>query len=130
MKARLKEIGADQLYADERAALEAYADLLQQHSSIKAKRTAAQVDLHEKIHAKYPKLTEDEIKTLVVDEKWVAHLSASVQSEIDRISQALTFRIRLLAERYATPLPMLAIEVEALSARVGKHLKMMGAVWQ
>ena len=130
VKARLKEIGAHQLYADERVALEAYADLQQQHSSVKAKRTAAQVDLHEKIHAKYPKLTEDEIKTLVVDEKWVAHLSASVQSEIDHISRALSFRIRLLAERYATPLPMLAVEVEALSARVGEHLKMMGAEWQ
>ena len=63
--------------------------------------------MDEKIDAKYPKLTEDEIKTLVVDDKWMAHLSASVQSEIDRVSQTLTGRIRLLAERYATPLPKL-----------------------
>src|SRR5947208_1887711 len=37
VKARLKEIGEDPLYADERAALEAYADLLEQQSDAKAK---------------------------------------------------------------------------------------------
>ena len=130
VNARLEEIGADPLYADERVALERYADLLKQQSNVKARRKAAQEDQDRKIDAKYLKLTADEIKTLVVDDKWIAHLSASVQSEIDRISQTLTFRIRLLAERYETPLPKLAIEVEALSACLGKHLKMMGAAWQ
>ena len=56
-------------------------------------------------YAKYPKLTEAEIKTLVVDDKWMARLSAAVQGELDRVSQTLTGRIRELAERYATPLP-------------------------
>ena len=130
VKARLKEIDADPFYADERAALERYADLLQQHSSVKAKRKAAQEDLDEKIDAKYPKLTETEIKTLVVDDKWMRHLSTSVESEIDRVSQALTGRIRQLAERYATPLPKLSKKVKKLTVRVDKHLKMMGVVWQ
>ena len=34
--------------------------------------------------------------------------------------------VRILAERYATPLPKLNGEVEALSARVEEHLKKMG----
>jgi type I restriction enzyme M protein len=51
-----------------------------------------------------------------------------VQGELDRLSQTLTGRIRELAERYATPLPKLTEEVETLTARVGEHLKMMGAV--
>ena len=111
VKARLKEIGTDPLYADERAVLERYADLLQQQSEVKAKRKAAQEDLDKKIDAKYPKLTEVEIKTLVVEDKWMARLSASVQSEIDHVSQTLTDRIHELAERYATPLPRLTEEV-------------------
>jgi type I restriction enzyme M protein len=41
----------------------------------------------------------------VVDDKWMARLSAAVQGELDRVSQTLTGRIRELAERYATPLP-------------------------
>ena len=130
VKARLKEIGKDPLYADERAALEAYADLLEQQSEAKAKRKAAQEDLDKKIDAKYPKLTEAEIKTLVVDDKWMARLSAAVQGELDRVSQTLTGRIRELAERYATPLPKLTDEVETLAARVEEHLKKMGAVWK
>ena len=130
VKARLKEIGNDPLYADERAALEAYADLLEQQTEAKAKRKAAQEDLDKKIDAKYPKLTEAEIKTLVVDDKWMARLSAAVQGELDRVSQTLTGRIRQLAERYATPLPKLTDEVETLAARVEEHLKKMGAVWK
>jgi type I restriction enzyme M protein len=130
VKARLKEIGNDPLYADERAALEAYAGLLNQQMEAKARRKAAQEDLDKKIDAKYPKLTEAEIKTLVVDDKWMARLSAAVKSELDRVSQTLTGRVRELAERYATPLPQLTDEVEALTGRVEEHLTKMGASWK
>ena len=74
-------------------------------------------------------LTVDEVKTLVVDDKWLATLAADVQTELDRVSQALTTRIRQLAKRYATPLPQLTQEVEALSATVDQHLQRMGFVW-
>lgn len=131
VKSRLKEIDKDPLYDDERAALEAYADLLDQQTKAKAKakRKAEQEALDKKIDAKYPKLTEAEIKTLVVDDKWMARLSATVQDEIDRVSQTLTDRARELAERYAVPMPKLEEEVEALAARVTTHLKAMGAAW-
>jgi type I restriction enzyme M protein len=130
VKGRLKEMGKDPLYADERTALEAYSDLLEQQTETKAKRKAAQEDLDKKIDAKYPKLTEAEIKTLVVDNKWMACLSAAIQGELDRVSQTLTGRIRELAERYVMPLPKLSKEVETLAARVDEHLKKMGASWK
>ncbi|MFI5165242.1 MAG: N-6 DNA methylase [Thermoanaerobaculales bacterium] len=130
VKARLKEIGKDPLYSDERTALEAYADLLEQQTDAKARRKAAQEDRDKKIDAKFPKLTEAEIKTLVVDDKWMARLLAAIQGELDRVSQTLTGRIRELAERYATPLPKLTDEVERLAARVDEHLNKMGAVWK
>jgi hypothetical protein len=60
---------------------------------------------------------------------WLSTLETSLQAELDRVSQTLTRRIRELAERYATPLPALADEVEALSAKVGEYLKKMGVVW-
>ena len=129
VKARLKEIGNDPLYTDERAVLQRYGDLLKQQSGTKAKRKAAQEDLDQKIDAKYPRLSEAEIKTLVVDDKWMAVLSDSVHSEIDRVSQTLADRICQLAQRYATSLPKLTDKVEGLAARVEEHLKKMGAVW-
>ena len=129
LKARMKEINADPLHDDELAALERHADLLEQQSGIKAKRRAAQKELDRKIDAKYPKLSQAEIKTLVVEDKWMTRLSASVQSEIDQVSQTLTGRIRQLAERYATPLPQLTRETEVLATRVEGHLRNMGATW-
>ena len=129
VKARLKEIGHNPDDADEREALLAYAALLDQQLATKAKAKAAQDELDRQIDAKYPKLTEAEIKTLVVDDKWMAHLAAVVQGELDRVSQTLTGRIRELAERYATPLPQLEREVATLAERVEEHLKRMGATW-
>jgi type I restriction enzyme M protein len=74
LKARLKEIGRDPDYADERQALEAYSALLDQQADAKARLKTAQEDLEAKLAAKYPTLTDDEIKTLVVDDKWLATL--------------------------------------------------------
>jgi type I restriction enzyme M protein len=130
VKAQLKIIGKDPLYADERGALESCAELLEQQTTAKAKRKAAQKDLDGKIDAKYPKLTEAEIRSLVVDDKWMARLSVAVRGELDRVSQTLTGRIRELAERYATSLPELCEEVEQLASRVEEHLKKMGASWK
>ncbi|MEI8326178.1 MAG: type I restriction endonuclease subunit M, partial [Betaproteobacteria bacterium] len=129
VKARLKEIGKGADDADERKVLAAYAAALEQQTTTKVKLKAAQEALDAKIDAKYPTLTEAEIKTLVIDDKWMAHLAAAAQGELDRVSQPLTGRIRELAERYATPLPQLTDEVATLAARVDEHLKRMGATW-
>jgi type I restriction enzyme M protein len=69
-------------------------------------------------YAQYPKLTEPEIKALVVDDKWLARLDADIHGEMDRISQALSQRVRTLAERYEFPMPELADRVAKLEAKV------------
>ena len=130
LKARLREIGKDPEFTDERTALEDYAALLEKQIDVKGRLKAAQDDLDAKLDARYPNLTEEEIKSLVVDDKWLAALAAAVQGELDRVSQTLTGRIRELAERYVTPLPKLTDEVAALAVRVDGHLKEMGAVWK
>ena len=129
IKARLKEIGRNPDSAEERAALRGYAKLLDRQADLKALRKAAGEDLDRTIHEHYPKLSEAEIKSLVVDDKWLAFLAAAVQAELDRVSQTLTGRIRVLAERYATSLPQLTAEIDTLAARVAGHLQRMGVVW-
>jgi type I restriction enzyme M protein len=111
-------------------ALEEHFELLELQADAKVRLKAAQDDLDAKLDAKYPRLSEDDIKMLVVDDKWLAVLAAAVQGELDRVSQTLTGRIHQLAERYATPLPQLTDEVAALASRVEEHLKKMGAVWK
>ena len=130
LKARLKDISKDKDYADERQVLEAYAALLDQQAETKAQLKITQDDLEAKLDAKYLKLTEAEIKTLVVEDKWIARLSTTVQGEIDHVSQTLTGRIHELAKRYAKPLPKISEEVEALSALMEGHLTKMGAIWK
>ena len=125
-----KGIKGDADAADERKALSDYLALMEKEAATGAKVKTAQDALMAKVAAQYGKLTEEEIKTLVVDDKWLSTLAAAVQGELDRVSQTLTGRIRDLAERYATPLPNLTDEVETLAARVEEHLKKMGAVWK
>jgi type I restriction enzyme M protein len=127
--ARFREIKGDAEAADEIKALKDHLAFLEQEAATADKLSEAQDALTEKVAANYPKLTEEEIKTLVVDDKWLGRLAAAVQGELDRVSQTLTGRIRELAERYASPLPHLTEEVAALGARVEEHLKKMGAVW-
>ena len=126
--ARLKEIKGDKDAADERKLLEEYLGLIEKESAASKKVKDAQKALAAEVAEKYGELTVDEIKTLVVDDKWLAALAEAVQSELNRVSQALTSRIQQLAERYATPLPEITNQVGSLAAKVAGHLKKMGAI--
>lgn len=134
VNARLKEIkgliGKDQEAKDEAAVLKRWLELSETEAALKRAVKEQDAALDALAYAKYPALSEAEIKTLVVDDKWMARLSRDVQGELGRVSQTLTGRIRELAERYATPLPALVDEMAILAARVDDHLRTMGATWK
>jgi len=71
-------------------------------------------------------LSEADIKTLMVDDKWLATLRDQIEAEIERITQQLANRVKQLDERYAEPLPAITQSVEQLSNKVAEHLKAMG----
>jgi type I restriction enzyme M protein len=100
--------------------------LIEQEAEAGKKVKEAQKALDALVSAKYAKLAQDEVKALVVDDKWLAALETAVQSELDRVSQALTSRIKQLAERYAQPLPQIIKKVDVLASKVDGHLKKMG----
>ncbi|HRP90932.1 MAG TPA: N-6 DNA methylase [Edaphocola sp.] len=110
----------------EQAVLEQYLELTEKQTELNKKIKEAQTELDKKVIERYKTLTEDEIKQLVVDDKWMANIERSVKTEMERISQRLTQRIKELAERYETPLPAQTYEVKLLEERVNKHLEMMG----
>jgi type I restriction enzyme M protein len=130
VKDRLKAIKGDKDATEERMALDGYLKLIEQESEAGRKVKDARKALDTLVAAKYGKFTDSEIKTLVVDDKWLATIAAAVQGELDRVSQTLTGRIRQLAERYAAPLPHIVDEVATLAARVDGHLKKMAATWK
>lgn len=126
VKARLKAIKHDRDVEDERQALEQCLALIEREAEASKKVKAAQKALDAKVQAHYAQLGEAEVKNLVVDDKWLATLQADVQTELDRVSQALSGRIHQLAERYATPLPKLNAKAELLASKVNMHLAKMG----
>ncbi len=127
--ARLKEIKGDKEARDEAVVLGDWLKLAKDEADLKKRLKVTEAKLDVQAYAHYPKLTEDEIKALVVDDKWMAALDDAIHGEMDRISQTLTGRIRQLTERYDTPLPKLTDEVEILSGKVDEHLKKMGFAW-
>lgn len=132
--ARVKELkvesGKLEVDSDELKVLEEWLRLNGEEGELKKKLKDAEAELDAKAYAHYPKLTEAEIKTLVVDDKWLAALDASIHGEMDRISQSLTQRVKQLAERYATPLPQMTEHVNELEEKVNRHLERMGFAWK
>jgi type I restriction enzyme M protein len=127
--ARLKEARNDEDTEDEAALLYAWLKLSDKEAALKRALKDAEANLDAKAYAKYPTLTEPEIQSLVVDDKWLATLEAAIHGEMDRISQALTARVKDLAERYVPRMPELARTVADLERAVDLQLKRMGFSW-
>jgi type I restriction enzyme M protein len=127
--ARIKEIRKDPDAADELAALREW--LLLSESEPKTKRAlkTAEADLDGQAYGRYDSLTDTEVRELVVQGKWLASLEQAVASEVERVSQALTSRLKQLGERYGEALPAISERVEELESRVAGHLERMGFTW-
>jgi len=115
---------------EELTVLKQYLDLLSRQASTNKKIKQAEKELDEILYTKYPTLTEDKVKQLVVDDKWIHTIEAAIKGEIDHISQRLTNRIKELAERYETPLPEIDVRLSEVEAKVNAHLEKMGFLWK
>jgi type I restriction enzyme M protein len=126
---RLRELNDEPDSVDEKEILKKWLELNNEESAKKKAIKEAEKALDAAALNKYPTLTEDEVKILVVEDKWLATLEEKVRSETDRISQKLTQRVKELAERYETPLPQATARVAELEQKVDEHLRKMGFVW-
>ncbi|HHV7525249.1 TPA: type I restriction-modification system subunit M [Burkholderia orbicola] len=120
----------DDAVSEELRVLLDWLKLAAEESALKKRVREADAVLDASAYAHYSKLSEAEVQTLVVDDKWLATLDAAVHGEMDRLSQQLTARVKELAERYEAPLPRLNERVSHLEARVGRHLEKMGFTWK
>lgn len=114
---------------DEIRALQKASDLFNAEADAKKAVKEAQDALDLAVFKHYKKLSIDDIKTLLVQDKWLATLQANIQTEIERITQQLANRVKELEERYAEPLPTLVASVDVLSEKVAGHLRAMGLEW-
>jgi type I restriction enzyme M protein len=121
--ARLKEARGDENTEDEAALLYAWLKLSDRDAALERSIKEGEADLDAKAYAKYPTLTEAEIQTLVVDDKWFNDLEAAIHGEMNRISQVLAARVMELFERYEVPMPALVARVADLEQAANRHIE-------
>ncbi|HBF09885.1 MAG: type I restriction-modification system subunit M [Gammaproteobacteria bacterium] len=120
--ARLK----DATDAEEKKVLKAVKTLFDAETQAKKALKEAEDALNLAVVKKYPTLQEAELKSLIVNGKWLATLETNIKAEIERVTQQLANRVKELEERYAEPLPEITATIASYSEKVAGHLKAMG----
>ncbi|MHC1732790.1 MAG: type I restriction-modification system subunit M [Bacteroidales bacterium] len=123
---RMKEIKGDKDYTDELELLQKYLKLSDSEAVLGKQIKDYETNLDKKLAAKYKTLTPEEIKCLVVDDKWMTTIEKDIKTEVERISQRLSQRIKELAERYESTLSDISGEVMDYEKKVHEHLMKMG----
>jgi type I restriction enzyme M protein len=126
---RLKEIKGDKEAKDEATVLNEWMKLNGDEAELKRRLKDAEAALDKNAYARYSVLAEDEIKALVVDEKWLAALEADADAEVSRVSAALAQRTREVADRYEAHLPQVFLRVAECEEKVKRHLEKMRFSW-
>lgn len=122
--ARLKRLktGGD---PDEVKALQRATKLYNTETSTKKAVKDAQAELDLATLKKYGDLTEGEIRTLVLDDKWRVTVIRRAAGEVEALTLDLVARIQQLGERYAATVSELDAELQKLEAKLAGHLAKM-----
>jgi type I restriction enzyme M protein len=126
---RMKEIKGDDEFTEEYEVMDLYKTAYDNERKAKKAVKKAEKDLDKQVIAKYKELTEDDIRTLVVDDKWLPTIKSHIDGEVDVISRSLTQRVNELAGRYESAVVEIDREVDELETRVQSHLEAMGVAW-
>jgi len=92
------------------------------NKDLKKKRS----DLTDAVVAKYASLTEEEIKILVVNRKWLANVVGGCEALMQSVTHCISTDVTALAERYEDTMPTLAQNVVTFENEVNDYLKEMG----
>ena len=104
-------------------------DRLDAESNYKKAVKQAEADLDTKLEKKYPQLTLEEIRHLLVEKKWFADIYSGIDAIHEAVSHRLSARVAQLVARYEYTLKECEDEVEQYEAKVKSHLERMGFVW-
>jgi type I restriction enzyme M protein len=114
---------------DEIKALKECKELIENEAKLKKELKDAVDELNLIVFKKYPTLSIEDIKIIVIEDKWLNNISSQIKDEINRVTTSLANRIKTLEERYNEPLKTIENDVNKLSSKVENHLKAMGLSW-
>ena len=125
LSSRRKELKAtpEQGSDGELEAVQQCLKLMKREGEAKKVLGAAESELDKVVLPKYQELTDDEIKDLLVRDKWFITVRQEIESEVERVTQQLADRVKTLEERYSETLPQLEIQTERLTKTVLRHLQ-------
>lgn len=130
VKARLKDIKNDSEYVEEFSVLKDYLSLMESETTFKSSVKKANEVLDSVVMDKYGELNIEEIKKLVIEEKWNRDIFDGIDKIYSTVSHKLAIRITELTKRYEKKLPTLENEVDELTSKVDAHLERMGYSWK
>lgn len=125
VKEQLKKINKNQDSHEEFELLQNCAKLLEKKAETITIRKITQETLEKKIDKKYPNLTVNKIKNLVVENKWLFSINEKIQEESFKSLQDLISRILVLAKRYKSTLPQIKKEFHILANQVDKNIQLL-----
>ena len=86
----------------------------------------AQAELDLDTLKQYGRLTEDDVKTLVLDDKWQTTLVKRIAAEVESLTLSLVARVEELGDRYSQTVEALDQALSDLESKVTGHLASMG----
>lgn len=126
VKNRLRAAYLENADDDEIEALEKLTKYYVEEASLKKKLKDIKSNLDKNTLVQYENLTETDIQSLVINDKWGKTIGSLIANEASVVGQYLVARLMTLAERYETTITVLDEEIAVLSERVVRHLEDMG----
>lgn len=130
VKKKLKELSSKGTHTEEIKAIKEY--LAKKDDAKKAGKALrdAENELDEKAFNRYPTLEEEDVKTILIDEKWMPACEERIHNHFENVIQSFASSIAALHDRYKDTLGQLEADVAKSQNEVHAVLKEMGFDWK
>lgn len=130
VNSRINEVKGDSEFNDELSILNNWNYKSKAIATLKKQVKEQDEELDKAVLEYYPKLTEAEVRKIVVHNKWLKSLEMMIAEANQAVLQNLTKRLKVLAERYEITLPQLQQQTDEIKNKVENQIKSMGFSWK
>ena len=111
---------------DEVEAFKNYNNMCKEKKEASKALSDLQAALTDKVLEKYAALSEEDIRCLVVENKWMGAIMSSCLEEMQQVTQQLSAALTAVSARYERTLPSLEADAHRYEDEVNGYLKEMG----
>lgn len=105
-----------------------YLNLCKQKKEVAKTLSDLQATLTDKVLAQYASLSEEDIRRLVVEKKWMHSVMSSCMEEMQQVTQQLSAAITTVSARYERTLPSLEADAHRYEDEVNGYLTEIGFI--